>query len=73
MICPVCSENTEVRDTRHAEATVRSRRRCLSCEYDFTTYEMAADSIAGEVSVKISYRMKGGSLIAVTEKEVASA
>ena len=42
MKCPYCSdENTQVVDTRENEDgdTVRRRRRCLSCDKRFTTYE----------------------------------
>src|SRR6185295_8641348 len=42
MKCPFCgSQNTQVIDTRaNLEAnTVRRRRKCLSCEKRFTTYE----------------------------------
>ncbi len=42
MKCPFCAEdNTQVVDTRENEDgdTVRRRRRCLSCDKRFTTYE----------------------------------
>ncbi|MDP1605825.1 MAG: transcriptional regulator NrdR [Rhodocyclaceae bacterium] len=42
MRCPYCTEdNTQVVDTRENEEgdTVRRRRRCLSCDKRFTTYE----------------------------------
>jgi transcriptional repressor NrdR len=42
MKCPYCNEdNTQVVDTRENEEgdTVRRRRRCLSCDKRFTTYE----------------------------------
>ncbi len=42
MRCPFCSaENTQVTDTRENEDgdIVRRRRRCLSCDKRFTTYE----------------------------------
>jgi len=42
MKCPYCAEiNTQVVDTRENEDgdTVRRRRRCLSCDKRFTTYE----------------------------------
>ncbi|MBK6639068.1 MAG: transcriptional repressor NrdR [Rhodocyclaceae bacterium] len=44
MKCPFCTaENTQVMDTRENEDgdTVRRRRRCLSCDKRFTTYERA--------------------------------
>ncbi|MBK9160884.1 MAG: transcriptional repressor NrdR [Nitrosomonadales bacterium] len=43
MKCPFCKhEDTQVVDTRLSEEgdTVRRRRRCLSCDKRFTTYEM---------------------------------
>ncbi len=42
MKCPYCADpNTQVVDTRENEDgdTVRRRRRCLSCDKRFTTYE----------------------------------
>ncbi|MBI3523341.1 MAG: transcriptional repressor NrdR [Betaproteobacteria bacterium] len=42
MKCPYCADtNTQVVDTRENEEgdTVRRRRRCLSCDKRFTTYE----------------------------------
>jgi transcriptional regulator NrdR len=42
MHCPFCgADNTQVTDTRENEDgdTVRRRRRCLSCDKRFTTYE----------------------------------
>ena len=43
MKCPFCkAEKTQVVDTRESEDgdTIRRRRRCLSCDKRFTTYEM---------------------------------
>jgi transcriptional repressor NrdR len=43
MKCPFCKgEKTQVVDTRESEDgdTIRRRRRCLSCDKRFTTYEM---------------------------------
>ena len=42
MKCPYCADpNTQVVDTRENEDgdTVRRRRRCLTCDKRFTTYE----------------------------------
>ena len=42
MRCPFCSNaDTAVVDSREADdgAVIRRRRRCLSCEKRFTTYE----------------------------------
>ena len=42
MHCPFCgADNTQVTDTRENEDgdIVRRRRRCLSCDKRFTTYE----------------------------------
>ena len=42
MHCPVCAaEDTRVIDSRPAEAgsAIRRRRRCMTCEHRFTTYE----------------------------------
>ncbi len=43
MKCPFCKgEDTQVVDTRESEEgdSIRRRRRCLSCDRRFTTYEM---------------------------------
>jgi transcriptional repressor NrdR len=43
MRCPFCKgEKTQVVDTRESEdgGSIRRRRRCLSCDKRFTTYEM---------------------------------
>jgi transcriptional repressor NrdR len=43
MKCPFCkAEKTQVVDTRESEDgdTIRRRRRCLTCDKRFTTYEM---------------------------------
>jgi transcriptional repressor NrdR len=40
--CPQCGEPTSVSDTRAWEKGIRRRRRCLRCQYRFTTYEYEA-------------------------------
>jgi transcriptional repressor NrdR len=48
MRCPFCShEETQVVETRESEEgdVVRRRRRCLSCDVRFTTYERAEVSM----------------------------
>jgi transcriptional repressor NrdR len=43
MKCPFCKHpTTQVVDTRESEEgdSIRRRRRCLSCDKRFTTYEM---------------------------------
>lgn len=40
MLCPSCKKsNTQVLDSRDEEIQVKRRRRCLKCDYRFTTYE----------------------------------
>lgn len=40
MICPKCGkDNNIVMDSRESNDSVIRRRKCLSCEYRFTTYE----------------------------------
>lgn len=47
LLCPRCSDTTEVLDSRptHAGMTIRRRRRCLNaaCAYRFSTKESATD------------------------------
>ena len=41
MNCPKCgSYNTVVYDSRLEETSRRRRRKCIECEYRFTTYEI---------------------------------
>lgn len=37
--CPKCDGRTGVRDSRQVFDGIRRRRRCLTCEYRFTTWE----------------------------------
>jgi transcriptional repressor NrdR len=41
MICPFCSEETKVLESRLVDNNVRRRRECLQCSNRFTTYEQA--------------------------------
>ena len=53
MKCPFCKHaDTQVVDTRENEEgdSIRRRRRCLSCDKRFTTYE------------RVEFRMEGPSL-----------
>ena len=40
MLCPLCSGETCVRDSRPAEDSVRRRRECLACGHRFGTVEI---------------------------------
>ena len=41
MACPQCGgAESAVTDSRPAKGGVRRRRKCLGCEFRFTTYEM---------------------------------
>jgi transcriptional repressor NrdR len=44
MLCPYCSSDSRVLDSRAATDAVRRRRECLSCGRRFTTYERLAPS-----------------------------
>jgi Predicted transcriptional regulator, consists of a Zn-ribbon and ATP-cone domains len=41
LICPICAQTTEVQATIPLDngATVRRRRKCLACKYQFSTWE----------------------------------
>lgn len=41
MLCPKCSEETNVTDSRPAGYGVRRRRKCVKCGYRMTTVEVA--------------------------------
>ncbi len=43
MICPVCGGDTMVCDSRPKPETVFRKRKCLSCDHRFATYEVDAD------------------------------
>jgi transcriptional regulator NrdR family protein len=39
MICPLCSGETKVMDSRDSDHLVRRRRECSACRYRFSTHE----------------------------------
>jgi transcriptional repressor NrdR len=39
MLCPYCTQETKVLESRHIDTSVRRRRECLDCNNRFTTYE----------------------------------
>ena len=42
--CPNCGDgNTKVLDSRPSADRIQRRRRCLCCQYRWTTYEIDAD------------------------------
>ena len=41
MLCPYCSNETKVLESRLIDSSVRRRRECLDCSNRFTTYEKA--------------------------------
>ncbi|MDI6746874.1 MAG: transcriptional regulator NrdR [Rhodocyclaceae bacterium] len=69
MRCPYCNEdNTQVVDTRENEEgdTVRRRRRCLSCDKRFTTYERV------ELQLPLVVKKNGSRVDFDREKLIAS-
>lgn len=42
MRCQQCGKETEVIDSRPSPTSIRRRRRCLSCDYRFTTRESSS-------------------------------
>lgn len=49
MICPKCSNETTVFNSRDREEgrIIYRRRRCLTCDFRFTTYEAPDEAITG--------------------------
>lgn len=43
--CPACDSLSEVLETRPTTGGVRRRRKCLTCETRFSTYELNVDEI----------------------------
>lgn len=43
MTCPVCGAETKVVDSRSIEDGTRRRRKCLECDYRFSTVEIDVD------------------------------
>jgi len=41
MLCPYCTNETKVLESRLVDSSVRRRRECLDCNNRFTTYEKA--------------------------------
>lgn len=46
MNCPSCHSSTTVIDSRAKPDTVYRRRRCDSCDFRFTTWELSEQAIA---------------------------
>ena len=69
MLCPYCSSDSRVLDSRATSDAVRRRRECLSCARRFTTYERLAPS-----EIRVIKRDGGGEpfsrekLVAVLER-----
>ena len=43
MNCPVCGGNTIVADSRPQPDTIKRRRKCVECNYRFSTFEIDED------------------------------
>ncbi|MFN7570207.1 MAG: transcriptional regulator NrdR [Betaproteobacteria bacterium] len=79
MKCPFCHHaDTQVIDSRAADdgATIRRRRRCLSCEKRFTTYErveLAMPTIVKRGGVRADYdrnKLRASMLLALRKRPV---
>ena len=81
MKCPSCgASGTKVVDSRSAEdnTAIRRRRKCLNCEYRFTTYERMGDNPIivvksdGSSEAYDSEKLFRGLLIACAKRPVTS-
>ncbi len=81
MKCPYCGEdNTQVVDTRENEEgdTVRRRRRCLSCDKRFTTYErveLQLPLVVKKNGSRVDYdreKLRSSMMLALRKRPVAS-
>lgn len=81
MKCPYCGEdNTQVVDTRENEDgdTVRRRRRCLSCDKRFTTYErveLQLPLVVKKNGSRVDYdreKLRSSMMLALRKRPVAS-
>ena len=81
MKCPSCgASGTKVVDSRSAEdnTAIRRRRKCISCEYRFTTYERMGDNPIivvksdGSSEAYDSEKLFRGLLIACAKRPVTS-
>ena len=81
MKCPSCgSADTKVVDSRPTEdgASIRRRRKCLNCEYRFTTYERLGENPLivvksdGSSEAYDSEKLFRGLLIACAKRPVSS-
>ncbi len=52
MTCPVCDSETHVYDSRTKLDSVYRRRKCLSCDYKFTTIEIDRDFYENLIDLK---------------------
>jgi transcriptional regulator NrdR family protein len=59
MKCPICNaENSKVNDSRPKEQTIKRRRKCLSCDHTWNTYELSLSE--EEFNVFLSKNNKKG-------------
>jgi len=71
--CPECGKDSEgvghIADTRLIDSgsTVRRRRRCLSCEHRWTTYEVSRET-AGAIGRSGLYAMSANGLDVTTDE-----
>ena len=81
MKCPYCGEaNTQVVDTRENEDgdTVRRRRRCLTCDKRFTTYErveLQLPMVVKKNGSRVDYdrdKLRGSMMLALRKRPVTS-
>ncbi|MFZ5538117.1 MAG: transcriptional regulator NrdR [Pseudomonadota bacterium] len=79
MKCPFCSHvDTQVIDSRASDegATIRRRRRCLSCDKRFTTYErveLALPTIVKRGGSRVDYdrdKLRASMLLALRKRPV---
>lgn len=45
MKCPKCHLGTAVVDSRPTGETIRRRRRCITCDYRFSTFEVPVEEV----------------------------
>lgn len=63
-LCPVCGSESRVYDGRSTGPAFRRRRRCLSCDERWTTYEIPAST----VSAMVEFAAAAASLADVSSK-----
>ncbi len=66
-LCPVCGSDSRVVNTSTTGQAIRRRRRCMSCDERWTTYEIPSTTI----SALVEFAATAGSLAKISSRAAA--